>query len=104
MFNLHRSSDNQFYFTLRARNGRVLMTSETYKTKAMARKGIKSVEACFESCLREVDHTSKITKYVKINPAMLEETPSLNLTTERMVNGKLKPVRVTAGKKKGRGK
>jgi uncharacterized protein YegP (UPF0339 family) len=105
MFNLHRSSDNQFYFTLRARNGRVLMTSETYKRKEKAEKSMDAIRDMFAFTYVDVkDHTAKITKYVKVSPAMLEDTPSLNLTTERMVNGKLKPVRVTAGKKKGRGK
>jgi uncharacterized protein YegP (UPF0339 family) len=101
MFHLHRSSDNQFYFTLSARNGRVLMTSETYKRKEKAEKGMRSVKNTLLGksyatwTPRYTDHTAKTIP----NP-----TVSLNLTTERMVNGKLKPVRVTAGKKKGRGK
>jgi uncharacterized protein YegP (UPF0339 family) len=103
MFHLHRSSDNQFYFTLRARNGRVLMTSETYSSKAMAEKGMKSVKATMHGKENAMfiptykDHTKQVATS-QGNP----EPPSLNLTTERMVNGKLKPVRVTAGKKKGK--
>jgi uncharacterized protein YegP (UPF0339 family) len=98
MFHLHRSSDNQFYFTLRARNGRVLMTSETYSTKAMAKKGIGSVlvAAIKGNKHKTVDHAADKIK----RPRFLQ--PTLNLTTERLVNGKLKPVRVTAGKNKGK--
>jgi uncharacterized protein YegP (UPF0339 family) len=99
MFHLHRSSDNQFYFTLRARNGETTLPSEMYTTKAMAKKGIKSiikdVVRIHKLNLQPVDHTMKLKKPKTV-------VPSLNLTTERLVNGKLKPVRVTAGKKKGK--
>ncbi len=40
---LHKSKDGQFYFTLNAKNGRVLMTSETYKTKGGAFRGVDAV-------------------------------------------------------------
>jgi uncharacterized protein YegP (UPF0339 family) len=40
---IHKSSDGQFYFILIARNGQVIATSETYKTKQSCKKGIKSV-------------------------------------------------------------
>ena|SRR5688572_14321094 len=98
MFHLHRSSDNQFYFTLRARNGRVLMTSETYSSKGGAEKGMSAVRKMDYNGgkYHYKDHTTDKIK----RPRFLQ--PSLNLTTERMVNGKLKPVRVTAGKKKGK--
>lgn len=37
------ATDGQFYFTVNARNGQVLVTSETYKRKANMFKGIKSL-------------------------------------------------------------
>jgi len=40
MIKVHRSLDAQYYFTVCARNGQVLATSETYKTKAALRRGI----------------------------------------------------------------
>ena len=42
-FEILRSIDKQFYFVLKARNGQVIATSETYKTKQACKKGIKSV-------------------------------------------------------------
>lgn len=38
------SSNNQYYFVLKAVNGQVLVTSETYTTKAAALDGIASVK------------------------------------------------------------
>jgi uncharacterized protein YegP (UPF0339 family) len=98
MFHLHRSSDNQFYFTLRARNGRVPMTSETYSSKAMAKKGIWSVcgIACNATDIKDHTLNKKRREFTEFGDT------DFSLTTERMVNGKLKPVRVTAGKKKGK--
>jgi uncharacterized protein YegP (UPF0339 family) len=32
-FRTHRSKDKQHYFTLNAKNGKVIMTSETYKSR-----------------------------------------------------------------------
>jgi uncharacterized protein YegP (UPF0339 family) len=37
------SSDGQFYFNLKAANGKIILTSERYKQKASALTGIKSV-------------------------------------------------------------
>jgi uncharacterized protein YegP (UPF0339 family) len=42
-FEIHKSKDRQFYFILKARNGQVIATSETYKTKESCKKGIKSI-------------------------------------------------------------
>jgi len=40
---IKKSTDGQFYFTLRADNGEKILTSEMYKTKAGALDGIQSV-------------------------------------------------------------
>lgn len=39
MIHIHDSSDGLFYFTVTAKNGRVLVTSETYKERRNALKG-----------------------------------------------------------------
>jgi len=38
-----RAKDGQFYFNLKARNGEIILTSETYTTKASAQNGVTSV-------------------------------------------------------------
>ena len=43
-FELHRSSDKQFYFVLKAGNAEVILTSERYTTRASAENGIASVQ------------------------------------------------------------
>jgi len=43
MIIVHKSKDGQFYFTVTAHNNKVLTTSETYKKKAGAIKGITSL-------------------------------------------------------------
>jgi len=43
MINIHKSKDDQFYFTITAKNGKVIVTSETYKKKPSAFKGIVSL-------------------------------------------------------------
>lgn len=35
---------SEFYFVLRAANNKVVVTSETYKTKQAAKKGIRAVK------------------------------------------------------------
>jgi uncharacterized protein YegP (UPF0339 family) len=42
-FTIKRSSDDQFYFTLTAANGEVILTSELYRFRSSARNGIASV-------------------------------------------------------------
>jgi uncharacterized protein YegP (UPF0339 family) len=42
-FEIKRAKDGQFYFNLKARNGEIILTSETYTTKASAQKGVASV-------------------------------------------------------------
>lgn len=43
-FEIKKSSDNQFYFNLKAANGEVILTSEMYIAKSSARNGIASVK------------------------------------------------------------
>jgi uncharacterized protein YegP (UPF0339 family) len=42
-YDLRTSSDSQYYFNLKAPNGKVILTSERYTTKANAFNGINSV-------------------------------------------------------------
>jgi uncharacterized protein YegP (UPF0339 family) len=42
-FVIRKSSDGQFRFNLKAGNGEIILTSELYKAKASALKGIESV-------------------------------------------------------------
>lgn len=44
-YDLLRSSNGQFYFNLKAANGKVILTSQRYTTKAHALNGIDSVRA-----------------------------------------------------------
>jgi len=43
MIHIHKSKDDQFYFTVTAKNSKVLVTSEMYKKKPSALKGIYSL-------------------------------------------------------------
>jgi uncharacterized protein YegP (UPF0339 family) len=43
-FTLKSSADERFYFTLSAKNGQVILTSQMYTTKASAVNGIVSVQ------------------------------------------------------------
>lgn len=47
-FELHRASDRQWYFVLKAANGKVVATSETYTTRAGAMNGIVAVRDAAE--------------------------------------------------------
>jgi len=42
-FELKKGKSGKFSFNLKAPNGQVILTSQTYKTKAAAQNGIKSV-------------------------------------------------------------
>ncbi len=42
-FEIKKSSDGQFYFNLKASNGKVILTSERYTDKSKSKKGIESV-------------------------------------------------------------
>jgi uncharacterized protein len=43
-FDLKKSSNDQFYFNLKAGNGQIILTSEMYKAKNSAISGIESVQ------------------------------------------------------------
>ena len=43
IFEIRRAMSNQWYFVLKAANGRIIATSETYKTRAGVSNGINSV-------------------------------------------------------------
>lgn len=43
-FELKKTSNGQFRFNLKASNGQVIATSESYKTRAAALNGIESVK------------------------------------------------------------
>jgi uncharacterized protein YegP (UPF0339 family) len=44
MFELSKAAGGKFKFNLKAANGRVVLTSQTYATKAAAKNGIESVK------------------------------------------------------------
>ncbi|HEX8333857.1 MAG TPA: YegP family protein [Segetibacter sp.] len=44
MIKIKRSTDKQWYFVVTAKNGKVLVTSETYKSKRNLEKGIASLK------------------------------------------------------------
>jgi uncharacterized protein YegP (UPF0339 family) len=44
-YELNKSTDDQFHFILKARNGETILTSERYTTKVAAQNGIASVQA-----------------------------------------------------------
>lgn len=43
-FQIKRLDDGQWHFVLKAPNGRVILQSETYKSKAGAENGIRSIK------------------------------------------------------------
>ena len=43
-FEIKRSTDGQFYFNLKAKNGQVILSSEIYKSKGGTINGIESVK------------------------------------------------------------
>ena len=51
-YEIRRSKNKQFYFNLRAKNGEVILTSETYKSRHGANNGIASVRKNGPNCLR----------------------------------------------------
>jgi uncharacterized protein YegP (UPF0339 family) len=65
MIILNRSTNNQFYFTVKAKNGKVLVTSELYVKKGNAETGISALFYAVEngSKTRIIDNTKKPSKY-----------------------------------------
>jgi uncharacterized protein YegP (UPF0339 family) len=43
-YEILKAKDKTFYFVLKAKNGEIIITSETYKTKQACKKGIRSVK------------------------------------------------------------
>ena len=58
-FELKKGRSGKFSFNLKSANGKVVLTSQTYKTKAAAKNGIKSV--C-TSCRKKANFEEKKTK------------------------------------------
>jgi uncharacterized protein YegP (UPF0339 family) len=58
MIKINRSKDKQFYFTVHAKNGRVLLTSETYKRKAGVFNAISAACGILQKPARIVDTTT----------------------------------------------
>ena len=66
-FEIFKSSNDEFYFRLRARNGEPILNSEGYTSKAACENGIDSVkenakEEHFESKISKSDHHYFILK------------------------------------------
>jgi len=67
MIHIHRSKKNkQYWFTVTARNGKVLVTSETYKLKASCIRGYRGLKKVIGALLNTkskleqvIDHTVK---------------------------------------------
>ena len=49
MFKIKKNKTGQYHFTLQARNGEVIATSEMYKKKSSCLKGIASVKKVAKS-------------------------------------------------------
>lgn len=62
MISIHDSKDNQFYFTLCGSNGKVIMTSETYKTKRNRNKGIVAFIKAATITIKELSVLEDIIK------------------------------------------
>ena len=58
-FELKKTIGGKFTFNLKAVNGRVILTSQSYKTKAAAKNGIKSV--C-TNCSKDARYEHKASK------------------------------------------
>ncbi|MBT8331212.1 MAG: YegP family protein [Deltaproteobacteria bacterium] len=58
-FELKKTRGGKFTFNLKAVNGRVILTSQSYKTKAAAKNGIKSV--C-TNCSKDARFEQKASK------------------------------------------
>ena len=58
-FELKKTRGGKFTFNLKAVNGRVILTSQSYKTKAAAKNGIKSVST---NCSKDARFEQKASK------------------------------------------
>ena len=57
-YELKRTANDQFMFNLKAANGEIILTSETYKTKEAALNGIESVK---KNSPDDAQYESKVT-------------------------------------------
>jgi len=58
-FVISTSADSQLYFTLRAANNEVILTSETYTSASSVRTGTESVRTHAPYATNSVKHTSR---------------------------------------------
>ncbi len=58
-FELKKGKSGKFSFNLKSANGKVVLTSQTYKSKAAAKNGIKAV--C-TNCSKKANFEQKVTK------------------------------------------
>lgn len=59
MIKLHKSKDNQYYFTVCGKNGKVIVTSETYKTPRNLLRGVKALKTSMIEPIEVKDLTIK---------------------------------------------
>jgi uncharacterized protein YegP (UPF0339 family) len=67
MIKIKRSKNKQFYFTVNAKNGRVLLTSETYKRKAGVFNAIRAFYGVLRTPSRIVDTTTNTGRKLYAN-------------------------------------
>jgi hypothetical protein len=58
-FEIQKAKDGQYYFNLKARNGRIILTSERYQEERSAEKGIASVQ---KNCQTDSRYETKASK------------------------------------------
>lgn len=59
MIVIKKSKDGQFFFEVKARNGQVLVTSETYKRKASCAHGVSVTRNAIGWNTKVIDETKK---------------------------------------------
>lgn len=66
MIKIHKAKNRQFYFTVQARNGQVIVTSEMYKSHRGCMKGVYAVlKVCKGAVTIIKDLTAKPAKKKK---------------------------------------
>jgi uncharacterized protein YegP (UPF0339 family) len=58
---IKESKDNQKYIVVKSANNKIIVNSETYKTKQSAEKSVKALEKVIKNA-KVVDQTKKINK------------------------------------------
>lgn len=56
-FVIYKSKDNQYYFVIKAGNGEIVATSETYTYKSSAKKTIESIKNNINPSTSVIDMT-----------------------------------------------